>query len=127
MTDEERQRTMDFILQQMAQFAASIQRSEEERQKRERTDRHRDVSIAQIRRILAGAIWEFRRSRRDLDGRMAALVDSQMRTEDAIRSLTATTESLAAATERNSNAIAALSGKGGVNAEDAGNGGGGTP
>ena len=28
MTNEERQRTMDFILQQMAQFAASIQRSE---------------------------------------------------------------------------------------------------
>jgi len=31
MTNEDRQRTMDFILQQQAQFAASIQRLEEER------------------------------------------------------------------------------------------------
>ena len=31
MTDEDRQRTMDFILQQQAKFAASIERLEEER------------------------------------------------------------------------------------------------
>ncbi len=31
MTDEEMRRTMEFILQQQAQFAASIQRLEEER------------------------------------------------------------------------------------------------
>ena len=31
MTNEDRQRTMDFILQQQAQFAASIQRLDEER------------------------------------------------------------------------------------------------
>ena len=84
MTDEERQRTMDFILQQMARFAASIQRSEEEREKRERTDRRRDVSIEQIRRILAGAIWESRRFRRDLDERMAALIDAQITSEEKL-------------------------------------------
>lgn len=92
MTDEERQRTIDFILQQMAQFAASIQRSDEERQKREQKDARRDVSIVQIRRILAGAIWEFRRDRRDLNARMVALVDAQIRTEEALRSLAVTTE-----------------------------------
>lgn len=81
MTGEERQRTMDFILQQMAQFAASIQRSEEEREKRERTDRRRDVSIEQIRRLLARSIWERRRDRRDWNERMAALVDAQVRSE----------------------------------------------
>ncbi|MET0648599.1 MAG: hypothetical protein ABW208_18460 [Pyrinomonadaceae bacterium] len=83
MTDEERQRTMDFILQQMAQFAASIQRSEEEREKRERTDRRRDVSIEQIRRILARSIWERRCDRRDWNERMAALVNAQMRSDEA--------------------------------------------
>lgn len=31
MTDEERKRTMDFILEHQAQFAASIQRLDEER------------------------------------------------------------------------------------------------
>ena len=101
MDDAERQRTMDFILQQMAQFASSIQRSEEERQRREGVDARRDVSIAQIRKILAGTIWEFRRSRRDFNGRMAALVDAQIRTEEALRSLAATTE-------RNSKDIARL-------------------
>ena len=122
MTDEERQRTMDFILRQMAQLAASAQRNEEEKQKRERKDARRDVSIAQIRKILAGAIWESRRYRRDFNERMAALVnaqmqaderhshldekmnaliDAQLRTEEALRSLAATTE-------RNSSDIASL-------------------
>ena len=122
MDDAERQRTMDFILRQMAQLAASAQRNEEEKQKRERKDDRRDVSITQIRRILAGAIWESRRYRRDfneriaalvnaqtraderhslLDEKMNALVDAQIRTEEAMRSLAATTE-------RNSVDIAAL-------------------
>ena len=122
MTDEERQRTMDFILQQMAQLAASAQRNEEERQKRERKDARRDVSVTQIRRILAGAIWESRRYRRDfneritalvnaqmrsdethsrLDEKMNALIDAQLKTEEALRSLAATTE-------RNSRDIASL-------------------
>jgi hypothetical protein len=113
MTDEERQRTMDFILRQMAQFAASIQRSEEERQRREREDARRDVGISQIRKILAGTIREFRRSRRDLDERMAALVDAQMRTEEALRSL-------AASTERNSKDIAGLTKTNRTNGEDNG-------
>ena len=142
MTDEERQRTMDFILQQMAQFAVSIQRSEEERQKRERKDSRRDVSIEQIRRILAGAIWESRRDRRDFNGRMAALVnaqvradegrsrlddkmnaliDAQLRTEEALRSLAATTE-------RNSLDIAALARVNKSDSKATGEGeGGGTP
>ena len=122
MDDAERQRTMDFILQQMAQFAASVQRNVEERQRREQADTRRDVSIAQIRRILAGSIWESRRYRRDFNERMAALVnaqmradearsrfdekmnaliDAQLRTEEALRSLAATTE-------RNSTDIASL-------------------
>jgi hypothetical protein len=101
MTDEERQRTMDFILEQMAQFSASIQRHEEERQRREQEDAGRDISITQIRRILAGSIWETRRYRKDMNERMAALVDAQIRTEEALRSL-------AAFTERNSRDIESL-------------------
>ena len=82
MTDEERQRTMDFILQQMAQLAASVQRNEEERHNRKQQDARRDVSIAQIRKILAGAIWESRRYRREFNERMAALVNAQMRADE---------------------------------------------
>jgi hypothetical protein len=129
MTDEERQRTMDFIVQQMAQLAASAQRNEEGRRRREQKDSRRDVSIAQIRRLLARTIWERRRDRTDwnermaalanaqvraderqvlLDEKMNALIDAQLRTEEAMRSLKEAMRSLAAATERNSNDIAAL-------------------
>jgi hypothetical protein len=82
MTDEERQRTMNFILEQMAQLAASAQRHEEEKQKREKADTRRDVSIAQIRRLLAWTIWERRRDRRDWNERMAALANAQLRADE---------------------------------------------
>ncbi|MFN2415671.1 MAG: hypothetical protein ABR603_11040 [Pyrinomonadaceae bacterium] len=72
---------MDFILRQMAQFTARMQRDEEEQQKREWADTRRDFSIAQIRRILAQTIWEFRRDRRYLNERMAALANAQLRSE----------------------------------------------
>jgi hypothetical protein len=83
MTDEERQRTMDFILRQQAQLAASMQRYEEDKQKGEKADTRRDVSIAQIRRLLARTIWERRRDRGEWNERMAALADAQMRSEQA--------------------------------------------
>jgi hypothetical protein len=83
MTDEERQRTMDFILQQMAQLSATMQRNEEESLKRNQRDTRRDVSIAQIRKLLARTIWERRRDRRDWNERMAALANAQMRSDEA--------------------------------------------
>jgi hypothetical protein len=83
MDDAERQRTMDFILQQQAQLAASMQKNEEESLKRNQRDTRRDVSIAQIRRLLARTIWERRRDRRDWNARMAALANAQMRSDQA--------------------------------------------
>jgi len=83
MDDAERQRTMDFILQQMAQVSASMQRNEEESLKRNQRDARRDVSITQIRKLLARTIWERRRDRRDWNERMAALVNAQMRSDEA--------------------------------------------
>lgn len=97
MTDDERQRTMDFILQQQAQSVASMQRNEEEHARF-------NNSLKQVRSILALLASQFRRERRDLNERMTALVDAQIRTEEALRSLAATTE-------RNSRAITTLSRK----------------
>ncbi len=94
MTDEERQRTMNFILEQMAQVAAGAQRNEEEHTRFTK-------SLKQVRGTLALLSWQFRRERKDLNERMAALVDAQLRTEEAMRSLAATAE-------RNSTDIAAL-------------------
>ena len=126
MTDEERQRTMDFILQHQAHFAAGMQRLEEqqsrfaeqqtrfsENQERFSENQQRvDGRIDQLRRVVLMTVRQFRRERRDLRERIAALVDAQVRTEEAMRSLTATTE-------RNSNDIATLSRK----TEDTGGGG----
>ena len=137
MTDEERQRTMDFILQQQAQFAAGMQRLEEqqsrfaeqqsrfaEQQSRfaeqqsqfSENQRRVDGRIDQLRRVVLMTVRQFRRERRDLRERIAALVDSQIRTEEAIRSLTLTTE-------RNSREIMAMSRKVDGKSKDAGDGG----
>jgi len=88
MTDEERQRTMDFILQQQAQFAAGMQRLEE-------SDARASLRLDRLERTLVLMARQFRRERRDLRERMAALVDAQIKTEqitrqnsEAIRALT---------------------------------------
>ena len=133
MDDAERQRTMDFILSQQAQFAAGMQRLEEnqsrfaEQQSRfaeqqsqfAENQQRADDRIDQLRRVVLMMVRQFRRERRDLRERMAALVDAQIRTEEAIRSMTATTE-------RNSKEIAVLKtrvdakAEGGDGVEDAG-------
>jgi len=48
MTDEERRRTMEFILEQQAQFAANIQKFEEDRKR----DRPRIVELQKSFRTL---------------------------------------------------------------------------
>ena len=104
MNDEERQRTMDFILQQQAQFAAGMQSLEEaDARASRRLDRLQHTLVLMARR--------FRRERDDLQERMAALVDAQIRTEEATARMEEAVRSLTATTERNSNDIAALSRK----------------
>ncbi len=67
MDDAERQRTMDFILRQQAQFAAGMQRHEEQ--------------TLTLRRVVAMMARQFRRERSDLRERVAALVDAQIKAE----------------------------------------------
>ncbi len=113
MTDEERQRTMDFILQQQAQFAAGMQRFEEGMQSLGEADARASGRLDRLERTVVLTARQFRRERRDLRERIAALVDAQMRTEDAMRSLATTTE-------RNSKNIATLSNKVSGNPSDGG-------
>ena len=116
MTDEERQRTMDFILQQQAQFAAGMQRFEEGMQRLEEADARASKRLDRLERTVILMAQQFRRERRDLRERIAALVDAQMRTEESIRSLTASTE-------RNGNDIALLAARVDTKPEDEGGGG----
>lgn len=68
MDDTERQRVMDFILRQQAQFAAGMQRNEEQ--------------MTNLRRVVVMMARQFRKERSDLKERIAPLVDAQMRSED---------------------------------------------
>jgi len=104
MDDAERQRTMDFILRQQAQFAVDMQRLEE-------ADARASVRLDRLERTLVLMARQFRRERRDLRERLAALVDAQIKTE--------------AITRQNSEAIRALTK--GADEQRPGVGNGGTP
>ena len=77
MTDEERQRTMDFILKQQAQFAAGMQRLEE-------ADTRAYKRLDRLERMMGLMARRFRQERKDLRERIAALVDAQIKSEDKV-------------------------------------------
>lgn len=68
MDDAERQHTMDFILQHQAQFAAGMQRLEEQH--------------VNLRRVVVMTARQFRGERSDLRERITALVDAQLKSEE---------------------------------------------
>ena len=113
MDDAERQRTMDFILQQQAQITAGMQRFEEGMDRLEKADARASRRLDRLERMFVLMTQQFRRERHDLRERIAALIDAQLRTEEAVRSLTVTTD-------RNSKDISALHNKGGGKTEDEG-------
>ena len=86
MTNEEMQKTMQFILEQQAQFAADIQKAQESQ-----------VETNQIvNRLAAATLARFESTdtrisalSEDVDAKFAALIDAQMRTDEAVRNLTA--------------------------------------
>ena len=78
MNDEERQRMMDFILQQQAQFAVGMQRLEE-------ADARASLRLDRLERTVVLMARQFRRERKDLRERIVALVDAQVRTEEITR------------------------------------------
>jgi hypothetical protein len=70
MDDAERQRTMDFILRQQAQYAANMQRNEEQ--------------TANLRRVVVMMARQFRKERLDIRERITALVDAQIQSEEKL-------------------------------------------
>jgi len=86
MTNEEMQRTMGFILNQQAQLAANQQKADE------RLTRLEDI----VGKLAAATLNRFESMEarlvemsENVDRKIAALVDAQMRTEENIRNLTA--------------------------------------
>lgn len=79
MTDEERQRMMEFILAQQAQFWASIQKPEELQQSTAaKTNRH-DHQLDRLERILKLEIKAGRRERKRLREQDEGLREQDMR------------------------------------------------
>jgi hypothetical protein len=104
MNDEERQRTMDFILQQQAQFTVGMQKLEEQQAQLTTDVQRTNAGLGRLERVVVLMAQQFRRERRDLRERISALVDAQVKTEEITR--------------QNSEAIRAL-----TKADDKSNGG----
>jgi hypothetical protein len=75
MTSEEMQRTMEFILNQQAQLVASQQKADERITQLE----------GLVTRLAAVTVKGFE----DTNAKINALIDAQMRTDEAVRNLTA--------------------------------------
>ena len=78
MTDQERQRQMDFIVEQQARFESSIEVGRQE--------------VAQIRRVLISAIRLARRERSEARAKFEALTDAQIRTNENEEEMNALTD-----------------------------------
>lgn len=96
MTDEERQRQMDFILKQQAQFTVNFQKLEEAQEEEHRATGERfqasERRLDRLERIVKLAVragLRERRSRREQDERITALVDAQISTEASMAALAA--------------------------------------
>ena len=82
MTNEEFEKTRDFILEQQAQFASGMQRLRASQTRTERV-------VAQSERIVARFANGTPEGFKDVKAKINALIDSQMRTEDDLRNLLA--------------------------------------
>jgi hypothetical protein len=82
MSNEEFEWKMEFIVNQQAQFAVDIQQL---REAQARTEQSVQETQQLVSRLASATLEGFR----DVNAKIDALVDSQMRTEGNIRNLTA--------------------------------------
>jgi uncharacterized phage infection (PIP) family protein YhgE len=80
MTNEEMQRTMEFILNQQAQFAADIQKLQESQQK---MNESQVETIQLLNRLAAVTVKGFE----DASAKTNALIDAQIRTDEKLGAL----------------------------------------
>ena len=76
MTDEDRQRTIDFILEQQAQFAVNL---ESLRESQARTD----ATVAQ----LAGQVQHIARQQQHINNVVAVIAEAQQHTDERLNAL----------------------------------------
>jgi hypothetical protein len=91
MTYEEMQRMMQFILEQQAQLVANQQSSDQRNARADkrfdRADKLINRIVRTIDRLATNTVERTSSLSEELDAKFAALVDSQMRTEEVVRRL----------------------------------------
>lgn len=87
MTNEEFEKTKEFILQQQAQFASDIQRSREAQTQTDLVLTHVGEVLAQTGEIVGRLANVTHEGFKDVNAKLNALVDSQIRTDEKINAL----------------------------------------
>src|SRR5205807_6778704 len=86
MTEEERQRQMDFLLEQQARFDGNSQKLEKGFTELQHGFKKSEREMAQLRRVLLSAIRLGRRERSETREKFDALINAQIRTEEGLAS-----------------------------------------
>lgn len=87
MTNEEFEKTKEFILQQQAQFASDIQRSREAQTQTDLVLTHIGEVLAQTGEIVGRLANVTHEGFTDVNAKINALVDSQIRTDEKFNAL----------------------------------------
>jgi chromosome segregation ATPase len=90
MTNDEIQRTMEFILEQQAQFASNLQRLHEERNRDEGRVRRLEESFQLLVQLAQGAdtrLDQIESNMNALGSNMAALAEAQTHTDERLSAL----------------------------------------
>ena len=87
MTDEDRQRQMDFIVEQQARFTVNMQKLEENMQKLEEADGRAAKRIDRLERVLKLVIRVGGRERKEAREKFGVMVNAQIRTDAALAKL----------------------------------------
>ncbi len=98
MTDEERQRQMDFLVEGQARFDANIHKLETGFQRSEH-------ETAQLRRVLLSAIRLGRRERSETREKINTLINAQIRTEEGLAAFQTSTGEILAAFKTQTNLL----------------------
>ncbi len=100
MSNEEFERKMGFIVEQQAQFASDIQQLREAQARTEQVVAHSGEIVAQTGEIVARLANVTFEGFKDVNAKIDALVDSQIRTDENLRRTDESLRNLIAVVDR---------------------------
>jgi len=100
MSNEEFQKKMDFIVEQQAQFTSDIQQLRETQSELQAAQSRTEQAVVQTLEIVGRLATETFGGFKDVNAKIDALVDSQIRTDEKINALTDNVQNLTAIVDR---------------------------